>query len=81
MHFFGLLGMLIFLFGFLLTIYMIVARFIFTDYSLSNRPPFYIALTCMILGSMFFLSGFIAELIVRNAPERNHYLIDEKLKL
>jgi len=81
MHFFGLLGMLMFLFGFLLTVYMVIARFVFTDYSLTNRPPFYIALTCMVIGSMFFLSGFIAELIVRNAPERNHYLIDEKLKL
>jgi len=81
MHFFGLLGMLVFLSGFLLTVYMITARFLFTDYSLSNRPPFFIALTCMVIGSMFFLSGFLAELIVRNAPERNHYLIDEKLKL
>lgn len=81
MHFFGLLGMMVFLSGFLLTVYMVIARFTFADYSLSNRPPFYLALTCMIIGSMFFLSGFLAELIVRNAPERNHYLIDEKLKL
>jgi glycosyltransferase involved in cell wall biosynthesis len=81
MHFFGLLGSIIFLFGFAVTAYMIFARFFFEDFSLSNRPPFYIALTCMILGTMFFLTGFVSELIVRNASERNHYLIEEKLKL
>lgn len=81
MHFFGLLGMIVFVIGFLMTAYMIVGKFIFTDYSLTDRPPFYIALTCMLMGSMFFLSGFVAELIVRNAPERNHYLIDEKIDL
>lgn len=81
MHFFGLLGSIIFLAGFIITAYMIFARFFFEDYSLSNRPPFYIALTCMVLGTMFFLTGFVSELIVRNASERNHYLIEEKLKL
>jgi glycosyltransferase involved in cell wall biosynthesis len=81
MHFFGLLGMVVFMFGFILTAYMIFARFYFDHYSLSDRPPFYIALTCMVMGIMFFLSGFVAELVVRNAPERNNYLIDEKLKL
>lgn len=81
MHFFGLLGSIIFLVGILTAVYMVVARIIFTDYSLSNRPPFYIALTCIVVGTMFFLTGYIAELVVRNASERNHYLIQEKLKL
>jgi len=81
MQFFGLLGSLVFLLGFVTVAYMIFARFFFEDYSLSNRPPFYIALTCIVLGTMFFLTGFIAELVVRNAPERNHYLIEEKLKV
>jgi len=81
MQFFGLLGSLVFLFGFVIVAYLVFARFYFTDYALSNRPPFYIALTCMVLGTMFFLTGFIAELVVRNAPERNHYLIEEKLKI
>lgn len=81
MQFFGLIGSLVFLLGFVVTAYLIFARFYFSDYSLSNRPPFYIALTCMVLGTMFFLTGFVAELVVRNAPERNHYLIEEKLKV
>lgn len=81
MHFFGLLGSVIFLIGILTTIYMVIARIVFIDYSLSNRPPFYIALTCIVVGTMFFLTGYIAELVVRNASERNHYFIQEKLKL
>lgn len=78
MHLFGLLGSLIFLLGLLVTLYMVFAKFYFEDYSLSNRPPFYIALTSILLGTLFFLSGFLGELIVRNAAERNHYLIEEK---
>ena len=81
MQFFGLLGMLVFLAGFTMVAYLIVAKIIFEDYSLSNRPPFYLALTCMVIGTMFFLTGFIAELVVRNAPERNSYLIEQHLKL
>jgi glycosyltransferase involved in cell wall biosynthesis len=81
MQFFGLLGSIIFLIGFIVSVYMIIGRIVSAEHSLSNRPPFYIALTCMILGTMFFLTGFLAELIVRNATERNHYLIEEKLKV
>lgn len=81
MHFFGLLGTFIFLIGFLTSAYMIFARICFENYYLSSRPPFFIALTCIIVGTMFFLTGYIAELVVRNAPERNNYLIQDKLKL
>jgi len=81
MQFFGLLGMLVFLAGFLMVAYLIIAKLVFEDYSLSNRPPFYMALTCMVIGTMFFLTGFIAELVVRNAPERNNYLVEHRLKL
>lgn len=79
MHFFGLLGSLVFIVGFIIALYMIIAKIIFTDYSLSNRPPFFIALTCIIIGCIFFTTGFLAELVVRNAPERNNYLIDDRL--
>ncbi|HET8574532.1 MAG TPA: glycosyltransferase family 2 protein [Edaphocola sp.] len=81
MHFFGLLGSLIFLIGFIVSLFMIVGRIVSPHYSLSDRPPFYIALTCIVVGTMFFLTGFISELVVRNAAERNHYFIQEKLKL
>lgn len=81
MHFFGLIGILMFFVGFLLTVWMIIAKFTIANYYLSNRPAFIFALVFMMMGCMFFLSGFIAELIVRNAPERNHYLIADKLKV
>ena len=45
---------------------------------ITNRPSFYIALTCMILGTQLFLAGFISELVGRNSPERNHYLIERR---
>jgi len=62
----------------MISFYLVIARIINTDYGLTNRPFFYIALTVMIIGMQLFLTGFIAELIVRNAPDRNNYLIEKK---
>jgi len=78
MQFFGLLGTLFFLIGLGSSIYLVIAKFVATDFALTNRPSFYIALTTMIIGMQLFLTGFIAELIARNASERNTYLIEEK---
>ena len=47
----------------------------------TNSPYFYIALTCMIMGTQLFLTGFLAEMVARNAPNRNRYGIDEHLGL
>ena len=79
MHFFGLWGTVSFLIGFIMSVYLVVAKFTATDFSLTNRPSFYIALTSMIIGMQLFLAGFIAELIARSASERNVYLIEEKI--
>jgi glycosyltransferase involved in cell wall biosynthesis len=82
MHFFGPLGVLCFLIGFVVSIYLTISKFMhMSDFSLTNKPGFYIALTVMIIGMQLFLAGFIAELLSRNAPGRNHYLIEEKLGL
>jgi hypothetical protein len=78
MHFFGTWGTICFIVGFLMSIYLIITRLINTGVGLSNRPPFFIALTIMIIGSQLFLTGFVAELISRNAPQRNTYLIEKK---
>jgi len=75
MHFFGLLGSLTFLLGFGITCYLIFAKF-FLEGALISKPAFYIALTTMVMGTQFFLTGFIAELIARSAADRNHYLIE-----
>ena len=78
MHFFGLLGTLCFLFGFGMSIYLVITRLMDPNTGLSNRPPFYIALTVMIIGTQLFLAGFLGELISRNSPGRNFYLIEKK---
>ncbi len=79
MHFFGLYGSLCFLIGFISSAYLIVSKFTTTDFTLTNKPAFYIALAAMIIGMQLFLAGFIAELIARNSLERNTYLIEDKI--
>ena len=79
MQFFGLVGTLFFLIGFGSVGYITVSKFLYPETSITNKPAFYIALTSMLIGVQLFLAGFIAELINRNAPDRNHYLIAEKL--
>ena len=81
MQFFGLLGTLFFLIGFTASIYLVLAKFASQDFSLTNRPAFYIALTTMVIGMQLFLTGFVAELVARNATERNVYLIASKIGL
>lgn len=78
MHLFGLWGSLIFLFGFFITAYLIISKFVW-QIGITNRPAFYIALTSMILGTQFFLAGFIGELVSRNSADRNHYLIEKTI--
>ncbi len=86
MHFFGLIGTLMFMVGLFSTIYLgadklyhvwnhLPARL------LTQRPSFYIALTSMVLGTMLFLAGFIGELVLRNSPDRNQYLLSKKINL
>ena len=78
MHFFGLWGIIFFLIGLAISVYLVISKFIDTSFSLTNRPGFYMALTALIVGMQLFLAGFIGELISRNAPGRNVYLIEKK---
>jgi len=78
MQFFGLIGTLFFFIGFASFFYIIIGKFIDPETSITNKPAFYIALTSMLIGTQLFLAGFIAEIINRNAPDRNTYLIEEK---
>ena len=84
MHFFGLVGSLMFFIGFVAVIIVGGMKL----YALSNgvramlvgvNPYFHIAILMMILGCMLFLAGFLAELIIRNSPSRNDYLIKEEI--
>lgn len=85
MHFFGLLGSLMFILGFISVIVVGALKLynmsVGNPYSLvTDSPYFFIALTTMILGTQLFLTGFIGELIVRNSHKRNDYEIEEELR-
>ncbi len=81
MHFFGAWGMLMFVLGFGLFLYMGIDKLFFNTLALrlSERSEFFVALVAMIIGIQFFLTGFIAELIGRNSSTRNHYLVENEL--
>ncbi len=83
MHLFGTLGTLMFAVGFFFAAYLGIAKLVHVYHheharQLAERPSFYISLTTMIIGTMFFLAGFLGELISRNSPVRNNYLIEKK---
>ena len=78
MHFFGLWGTLCFLAGFSVFTYLAISKFFFDQTGMTQRPLFFFTLMLMIVGTQLFLAGFIGELIARNSPERNNYLIEEK---
>ena len=79
MHFFGTLGIFFFFIGLCFVMYLIYSKYFYQIYGMTDRPAFYIALVMMIIGSQMFLTGFISELITRNAPERNHYMIADTI--
>ncbi len=81
MHFFGLWGSLCFLAGLFVTGYLVISKILNTDFALTNRPGFYIALTLIMIGMQLFLAGYLGELIARNSSTRNHYLIETQTGL
>ncbi len=82
MHFFGLIGTLMFLTGFIAALYLGIDK-LWALYQherarlITDKPAFYIALTSMVIGSILFVAGFLGELIGRNSSVRNHYLIEK----
>jgi glycosyltransferase involved in cell wall biosynthesis len=80
MHFFGSIGSLMFAIGFGFIFWIGIDK-LFIDKTatlIASRPSFYIAMTCMILGVQMFLAGFLGEMLARNSPNRNNYLIRAK---
>jgi glycosyltransferase involved in cell wall biosynthesis len=85
MHLFGLLGTIVFLVGFGFAFYLGAFKLysVLTHQParlLTQRPSFYISLTCMVIGTMMFLAGFLGELMLRNSPVRNNYLVDKRIR-
>lgn len=82
MHFFGFTGSLMFLIGFIMTIWIIAAKLVHQSKGIqfravTDQPLFYLALLAVVLGVVLFLAGFLGEMISRNAPERNKYNIKD----
>lgn len=84
MHFFGLIGSLVFLLGLVAILVVGIHKLV----ALANHVPailvtdspyFYLSILAMILGAMLFLAGFLAELIIRNSQERNNYLVEKEI--
>ena len=80
MHFFGYSGILMFLVGFVMTIWIIVEKLVAQGRHLpfrpvTDQPLFFLALLAIIIGVLFFLAGFLGEMIARSSSERNKYNI------
>ncbi|MBK8296936.1 MAG: glycosyltransferase family 2 protein [Saprospiraceae bacterium] len=79
MHFFGSVGLLVFFLGLCFVAYLAFTKYAYGQMGITQRPAFFLSLVSMIIGSQLFLTGFLAELVTRNASERNTYLIDKSL--
>ena len=77
MHLFGTLGTLSFILGFCIALYLSISKLVYMEYKMTERPLFYLGLLAMIIGTQMFMTGFLAEMVSRNAPDRNTYLVSE----
>ena len=85
MYLFGGLGTLMFLFGGVTALWIIIDKIYSQSHGLlwrgvADQPMFYIALLAIVLGVQLFLAGFLGEMINRRSVDRNHYLIDNKIE-
>ncbi|MFK2819993.1 glycosyltransferase family 2 protein [Flavobacteriaceae sp. LMIT009] len=83
MHFFGALGALMFFIGFCFALYIGVDKLFINPEGrlITERPQFYISLVTMIIGTQFFVAGFLGEIILRSRDEKERYKIDKKINL
>ncbi|MDC7999037.1 glycosyltransferase family 2 protein [Gilvibacter sediminis] len=81
MHFFGAIGALMLLIGFLFSLYLGIDKLFLnkTGRLITERPQFYLALTAMIMGTQFFMAGFIGEMVLRNRDRKDRYHISETI--
>jgi len=82
MHFFGSMGVLSFFGGFIIIVWLILDKLISIAHgsayrNVTDQPLFYIALVAIIVGSQLFLTGFVSELVSRNANDKNNYQIEK----
>ncbi|MCF6366285.1 MAG: glycosyltransferase family 2 protein [Bacteroidales bacterium] len=81
MHFFGTIGSFSFFAGFVILIYLSIAKLFWQQYSMTERPLFFLGLLAIIFGTQLFLTGLLADLVSRTSQDRNKYQIDKKINL
>jgi len=83
MHLFGSLGVIMFIIGFGFALYLGIDKLFLTPQGrlITERPQFYIALSTMIIGTQFFVAGFLGEIVLRSKPERKRYMVKDLLNL
>lgn len=79
MHFFGTIGTLFFLGGFGILAYLSIAKLVYETYGIADRPLFFFGILNLIIGTQLFVTGFLAELVARNSPQRNHYIVERQI--
>ena len=79
MHLFGTLGLLSFLIGVVISLYLLFAKIVFQQYKMTERPLFYFGLITIVIGVQLFLTGFLAELISRSKNKENEYQVESTL--
>ena len=84
MHFFGFTGLLTFLIGGILAVWIIIEKLVQQSHGIPYRavteqPMFYLALVALVIGVLLFLAGFLGEMISRSSSDRNHYNIREEI--
>lgn len=79
MHFFGTMGAISFMMGFVILVYLSIAKLVYEEYGIAERPLFFFGILFAIIGTQLFLTGFLAEMLARNAPHRNDYVIEKRL--
>lgn len=83
MHFFGAMGAFMFAIGFCFAIYLGVDKLLLNPNGrlITQRPQFYISLVTMIIGTQFFVAGFLGEIILRSKEDKNNYTIKDQVNL
>jgi glycosyltransferase involved in cell wall biosynthesis len=79
MHFFGTVGTLLSFVGLSTLLYLSAGKFFFNETKIAERPLFFFGILLIIVGFQLFMTGFIAELVTRNATDRNKYKVDKIL--
>jgi glycosyltransferase involved in cell wall biosynthesis len=85
MHLFGTIGLLSFIMGGVVSIWLIAEKLYnvankLTVRNVTDQPLFYLALVAMIIGTQLFLAGFLAEMVARSSSDKNNYLIEKEIK-